>query len=84
MAKKYGQPRRSEILYDLPEEEGGAEEEAVPDYPCLLYTSHLDDGGGDEGIQPPGLEILHDLGFFLRLEPDVHQAHFSLYKRCRL
>ena len=37
--------------------------------------THLDDGGGDEGIQPPGLEILHDLGFFLRLEPAVHQAH---------
>ena len=32
-----GQPRRSEILYDLPEEEGGAEEEAVPDYPVTVF-----------------------------------------------
>ena len=37
MAKKYGQPRRSEILYDLPEEEGGAEEEVVPDYPVTVF-----------------------------------------------
>ena len=37
VAKKYGQPRRSEILYDLPEEEGGAEEEAVPDYPVTVF-----------------------------------------------
>ena len=29
VAKKYGQPRRSEILYDLPEEDGSAEEEAT-------------------------------------------------------
>ena len=33
LPRKYGQPRRSEILYDLPEEEGGAEEEVMPDYP---------------------------------------------------
>ena len=31
VAKKYAQPRRSEILYDLPEEEAAAEEETVPD-----------------------------------------------------
>ena len=37
VAKKYGQPRRSEILYDLPEEESGAEEEAVPDYPVTVF-----------------------------------------------
>ena len=37
VAKKYAQPRRSEILYDLPEEEGGAEEEAVPDYPVTVF-----------------------------------------------
>ena len=44
VAKKYAQPRRSEILYDLPEEESGAEEESIPDYPvtCLLYTSDAD------------------------------------------
>ena len=37
VAKKYGQPRRSEILYDLPEEDGSAEEEAVPDYPVTVF-----------------------------------------------
>ena len=37
MYKRHGQPRRSEVLYDLPEEEGGAEEEAVPDYPVTVF-----------------------------------------------
>ena len=37
--------------------------------------AHLDDRGGDEGVQPPGLEILHDGGFLLGLELAVHQAH---------
>lgn len=37
MAKKYAQPRRSEILYDLPEEESGAEEESIPDYPVTVF-----------------------------------------------
>ena len=36
VAKKYGQPR-SEILYDLPEEEAAAAEEAVPDYPVTVF-----------------------------------------------
>ena len=37
VAKKYAQPRRSEILYDLPEEEAAAEEETVPDYPVTAF-----------------------------------------------
>ena len=37
VAKKYAQPRRSEILYDLPEEESGAEEESIPDYPVTVF-----------------------------------------------
>ena len=37
VAKKYAQPRRSEILYDLPEEESGAEEETIPDYPVTVF-----------------------------------------------
>ena len=37
VAKKYDQPRRSEILYDLPEEESGAEEEEIPDYPVTVF-----------------------------------------------
>ena len=37
VAKKYGQPRRSEILYDLPEDENGSEEEEAPDYPVTVF-----------------------------------------------
>ena len=37
VAKKYAQPRRSEILYDLPEEESGSEEEEIPDYPVTVF-----------------------------------------------
>ena len=37
VAKKYGQPRRSEILYDLPDEEAAAAEDAVPDYPVTVF-----------------------------------------------
>ncbi len=37
VAKKYGKPRCSEILYDLPEEDAAAEEEAVPDYPVTVF-----------------------------------------------
>ena len=37
VAKKYAQPRRSEMLYDLPEEESGAEEESIPDYPVTVF-----------------------------------------------
>ena len=38
VAKKYGQPRRTTLIYatDL-QEEKEAEEEAVPDYPCTLF-----------------------------------------------
>ncbi len=43
VAKKYGQPRRSEILYDLPEEESAAEEEA-----CAGLS-------GDRVLHPRGL-----------------------------
>ena len=37
VAKKYGKPRCSEILYNLPEEDAAAEEEAVPDYPVTVF-----------------------------------------------
>ena len=37
VAKKYAQPRRSEILYDLPEDENGSEEEEAPDYPVTVF-----------------------------------------------
>ena len=37
VAKKYGKPRCSEILYDLPEEDAATEEEVVPDYPVTVF-----------------------------------------------
>ena len=39
VTKKYGQPRRSQILYDVSAAEGENEEEEIPDYPVvLLFT----------------------------------------------
>ena len=37
VAKKYGKPRKSEILYDLPADDAAEEEETVPDYPVTLF-----------------------------------------------
>ncbi|MBQ5754409.1 MAG: topoisomerase IV, partial [Oscillospiraceae bacterium] len=37
VAKKYGKPRRSEILYEVEAEEEEAAEEAIPDYPVHLF-----------------------------------------------
>ena len=37
VAKKYGQPRRTEILYEIPEEADAEETEAVPDYPVTVF-----------------------------------------------
>ena len=37
--------------------------------------AHLNDGGGHQCIQPPGLEILHDGGFFLGFQLAMHQPH---------
>ncbi len=36
-AKKYGKPRRCEILYDLPEESAEDVQEEIPDYPVHLF-----------------------------------------------
>lgn len=36
-AKKYGKPRRCEILYELPDEDIDEEEQAAPDYPVNLF-----------------------------------------------
>ena len=52
VAKKYGQPRRSEILYDLPEDENGSEEEEVPDYPVTVFFTRE---GYFKKIPPQGL-----------------------------
>lgn len=37
VAKKYGQPRRSEILYGLPEDDAEEEDAGVPDYPVTVF-----------------------------------------------
>ena len=37
VAKKYGKPRRSEILYELPEDEAADAEEEIPNYPVTLF-----------------------------------------------
>ena len=52
VAKQYGEPRRSEILYDLPEEENGSEEEEVPDYPVTVFFTRE---GYFKKIPPQGL-----------------------------
>lgn len=52
VAKKYGKPRRSPILYDLPQEEEAEEVEAVPDYPVTVFFTRE---GYLKKIQPQGL-----------------------------
>ena len=37
VAKKYGQPRRCEILYDLPQEAEEDQQQEIPDYPVHLF-----------------------------------------------
>ena len=37
VAKKYGQPRRSEIIYDYAEENEGEDEPAMASYPVTLF-----------------------------------------------
>lgn len=51
-AKKYGKPRRSLILYDLPQEEEAEEAEAVPDYPVTVFFTRE---GYLKKIQPQSL-----------------------------
>lgn len=52
VAKKYAKPRRSEILYDLPEETEASVEEAVPDYPVTVFFTRE---GYLKKIQPQSL-----------------------------
>lgn len=51
-AKKYGKPRRSLILYDLPQEEEAEDAEAVPDYPVTVFFTRE---GYLKKIQPQSL-----------------------------
>ena len=37
VAKKYGEPRRCRIVYDLPDEEEESGEDAMPDYPVTVF-----------------------------------------------
>ena len=39
---------------------------------------HFDHDGGDEDLNPPGLEIRHDRFFLLALHPAVDQPYFEL------
>ena len=39
VSKKYGKPRKTEILYQLEEPVDEAEEESVPDYPVTVFVS---------------------------------------------
>ena len=39
MKKKYAAPRRTEILYDLPDDQDQGEEDETPDYPVHLFLS---------------------------------------------
>lgn len=58
VAEKYGQPRRTQLLYaDEIEEADDAEEESVPDYACtLFYTAE----GYFKKIQPNSLRMSSD------------------------
>lgn len=55
IVKKYGQPRKSNLLYaaDIQEREAD-EEEAVPDYPCTLFFTA---GGYFKKITPASLRM---------------------------
>ena len=39
VSEKYGQPRKTEILYNIEEAEPEKEEDAVPDYPVTVFVS---------------------------------------------
>ena len=39
VAEKYGIPRKTEILYNVQETDGGEEEEQTPDYPVTVFVS---------------------------------------------
>ena len=54
VAKKYGQPRRCAILYDLPAEEDAPEEDAMPDYPVTVFFT---DEGYFKKITPQSLRM---------------------------
>lgn len=37
VAKKYGSPRKTEILYDLPDDSAADEQNEIPDYPVTVF-----------------------------------------------
>ncbi len=39
VSEKYGKPRKTEILYNVEEQEPEAEEEQIPDYPVTVFVS---------------------------------------------
>ncbi|MGN0974835.1 MAG: DNA gyrase subunit A, partial [Gemmiger sp.] len=57
VAKKYGQPRKTQILYDLPDDLDGETVEQVPDYPCTLFFTRE---GYFKKITPQSLRMSGD------------------------
>ena len=39
VAKKYGSPRKTEILYDLPDDSAADEQNEIPDYPVTVFST---------------------------------------------
>ena len=57
VAKKYGQPRKSQILYQLPQLEEEEPEDETPDYPCHLFFTRE---GYFKKIVPQSLRMASD------------------------
>ena len=57
VAKKYGQPRKSQILYQLPQLEEEVPEDETPDYPCHLFFTRE---GYFKKIVPQSLRMASD------------------------
>ena len=55
--KKYAAPRRTEILYDLPDDQEQGEEDETPDYPVNLFLSRE---GYFKKITPQSLRMASD------------------------
>ncbi len=55
--KKYAAPRRTEILYDLPDDQDQGEEDETPDYPVHLFLSQE---GYFKKITPQSLRMASD------------------------
>ncbi len=80
VSKKYGEPRRTTILYDLPDEEQAAPEDQMPDYPVhVFYTKE----GYFKKITPQSLRMSgeHKLkeGDEIVWESETHNTAWMLF-----